>query len=44
MNEPAIGTLRVAEHFTLPGGRITRIRHVHDTAELRAAGFEANDA
>lgn|SRR5262245_60860241 len=34
-----IGNLRVAEHFTVAGGRITRIRHVHDTAALRAAGF-----
>jgi len=34
-----IGDLRVAEHFTVTDGRITRIRHVHDTAALRAAGF-----
>jgi hypothetical protein len=34
-----IGELRVAEHFAVAGGRITRIRHVHDTAALRAAGF-----
>jgi hypothetical protein len=39
-----IGTLRVAEHFTVANGRITRIRHVHDTAELRAAGFAPQDA
>jgi hypothetical protein len=32
------GPLRVAEHFAVSGGRITRIRHVHDTAALRAAG------
>lgn len=35
----AIGTLRVAEHFTVIDSQITRIRHVHDTAALRAAGF-----
>lgn len=33
-----IGTMRVAEHFTVADGRITRITHVHDTAKLRAAG------
>jgi hypothetical protein len=35
-----IGPLRVAEHFTVEQGLITRIRQVHDTASLRAAGFE----
>lgn len=34
-----IGDLRVAEHFMVAGGRIVKIRHVHDTAALRAAGF-----
>lgn len=34
-----IGDLRVAEHFVVAGGRIVKIRHVHDTAALRAAGF-----
>lgn len=34
---PPIGTLRIAEHFTVTGGRITRIRHVHDTYQLRLA-------
>ncbi len=29
------GTLRVAEHFTVESGRISRIVHVHDTAALR---------
>jgi limonene-1,2-epoxide hydrolase len=37
-----IGSIRIAEHFTVDDGRISRIRHVHDTAALRAAGF-AND-
>ncbi len=31
------GVLRVAEHFTVSDGRITRIRQVHDTAAIRAA-------
>jgi hypothetical protein len=34
-----IGTLRVAEHFTVAENHITHIRHVHDTVALRAAGF-----
>ena len=34
-----IGDIRVAEHFSVADGRITMIRHVHDTAALRAAGF-----
>lgn len=38
-----IGELRVAEHFTVAGGRIARIRHVHDTAALRTAGFGSPD-
>jgi limonene-1,2-epoxide hydrolase len=38
-----VGTLRIAEHFTVADGRITQIRHVHDTAALRAAGFAGDD-
>lgn len=34
------GRLRVAEHLTVADGQIVRIRQVHDTATLRAAGFE----
>jgi ketosteroid isomerase-like protein len=34
-----LGELRVAEHFTVSDGRIARLRQIHDTAELRAAGF-----
>jgi len=34
-----VGTLRVAEHFTVEGGKITRIRQIHDTAPVRAAGL-----
>jgi hypothetical protein len=33
------GTMRVAEHFSVRGGRITRIRQIHDTAAIRAAMF-----
>ena len=36
-----VGPLRIAEHFTVVDGRITRIRMVNDTAELRKAGFAA---
>jgi hypothetical protein len=36
-----IGELRVAEHFTIAGGQIHRLRQIHDTAALRAAGFGA---
>jgi hypothetical protein len=39
-----IGTIRIAEHFTVADGRITRIRHVHDTAALREAGFGPDGA
>ena len=34
-----VGTLRVAEHFTVNDGKITRIRQIHDTAAVRAAGL-----
>jgi hypothetical protein len=34
-----LGTLRVAEHFTVDKGKITRIRQIHDTAPIRAAGL-----
>jgi hypothetical protein len=34
-----LGPLRVAEHFTTGEGKITRIRQVHDTAAVRAAGL-----
>jgi len=35
MHTQPYGRLRVAEHFTVSGGLIRRIRHVHDTAALR---------
>ncbi len=34
-----LGTLRVAEHFTVDGGKITRICQIHDTVAVRAAGL-----
>jgi ketosteroid isomerase-like protein len=39
MEAELFGMLRVAEHFTVADGKITRIRQIHDTAALRAAGF-----
>ena len=39
LDVPGLGTFRVAEHFTVADGKITRIRQIHDTAALRAAGF-----
>ncbi len=41
VTEP-IGTIRIAEHFTPADDRIIRIRQIHDTAALRAAGFGPN--
>ncbi len=37
MHTQPFGRFRVAEHFTVSGGLIQRIRHVHDTAVLRGA-------
>jgi len=37
MHTLPFGRFRVAEHFTVSGGLIQRIRHVHDTAVLRGA-------
>lgn len=31
------GQMRVAEHFTVSGEKITRIRQIHDTAAIRSA-------
>jgi hypothetical protein len=36
-----VGALRVAEHFTLVDGEIVRLRQIHDTAAVRAAGMAA---
>jgi ketosteroid isomerase-like protein len=34
-----LGQLRVVEHFTVAAGKITRLRQIHDTAAVRAAGL-----
>jgi uncharacterized protein YndB with AHSA1/START domain/ketosteroid isomerase-like protein len=39
MEVDGLGAMRVAEHFTVRDGSIERIRQIHDTAALRAAGF-----
>ncbi len=39
MDVEGLGQLRVVEHFTVDDGRITRIRQIHDTAAVRAAGM-----
>lgn len=36
-----VGTMRIAEHFTVADGKIVRIRQIHDTALVRAAGLAA---
>lgn len=36
-----LGALRVAEHFTVRDGRIVRLRQIHDTVAIRAAGLSA---
>ncbi|MES2951376.1 MAG: nuclear transport factor 2 family protein [Pseudomonadota bacterium] len=41
MEVQSMGTIRVAEHFTVQGGKITRLRQVHDTHAMRAAGLVA---
>ena len=33
-----LGTMRICEHFTVAGGKIERLRQIHDTAALRAGG------
>jgi len=40
MEVHGLGPLRVAEHFTVEDGKITRIRQIHDTAALRGAGAQ----
>lgn len=39
MDVERLGSMRIAEHFTVVNGKIARIRQIHDTAALRAAGF-----
>jgi hypothetical protein len=39
MQADGLGQLRVAEHFTVADGKIVRLRQIHDTAPVRAAGL-----
>ncbi len=39
MEVEQLGQLRVVEHFTVTGGKIARLRQIHDTAPVRAAGL-----
>jgi ketosteroid isomerase-like protein len=39
MKVTGLGALRVVEHFTVKNGRIVRLRQIHDTAALTAAGL-----
>jgi SnoaL-like domain len=39
MQVERLGPLRVAEHFTVHNDKIVRIRQIHDTAPVRAAGL-----
>jgi ketosteroid isomerase-like protein len=39
MDVEGLGVMRVVEHFTIRNGKIARLRQIHDTAALRAAGF-----
>ena len=36
---PTMPATVIAEHFTIDRGQITRIRQIHDTAAVRAAGL-----
>ena len=38
-----LGELRIAEEFSVKDGKIARMRQVHDTAVLRAAGFDQSE-
>ncbi len=39
MQVKQLGELRVAEHFTVADGKIIKLRQIHDTAPVRAAGL-----
>jgi hypothetical protein len=39
MDVEGLGRMRVVEQFTVENGQIVRIRQIHDTVALRAAGF-----
>ena len=38
MDVAGLGTIRIAEHFTVHEGKIDRLRQIHDTALIRQAG------
>lgn len=40
MDIAGLGMIRIAEHFVFANEKIARLRQIHDTALLRAAGFE----
>jgi len=44
MDVREIGTVRVVEHFTVDGGKIVRLRQIHDTAAIRTASGQGNAA
>jgi limonene-1,2-epoxide hydrolase len=39
-----IGNLRITEHFKVEKNKIVFIRHIHDTYELRKAGFNKGNS
>jgi ketosteroid isomerase-like protein len=39
LDADGLGTMRVVEHFTVHDGKIIRLRQIHDTAAVRAAGL-----
>jgi hypothetical protein len=41
MRVDGLGEMRVVEHFTVERGKIIRLRQIHDTAAIRAAGIAA---
>jgi hypothetical protein len=41
LHATGLGTIRVAEHFTVKDAKIVRLRQIHDTAPMRAAGLGA---
>lgn len=43
MDVDGLGTMRVVEHFTVDGGKIVRLRQIHDTALLRGTEFVSAD-
>lgn len=42
LDADGLGQMRVAEHFTVEDGKITRLRQIHDTAAVRAAGLASS--